>query len=81
MANRLLINMQNKIESINDALRMLHRMKKGEEITVGKIAGCTEMTFSLKENSNTEYNNTVEKLITERENLQIRVNRMTRYSA
>lgn len=81
MTNRLLTNMQNKIQTINDALTMLHRMKKGEEVTVGKVAGCTQMTFSLKENSNEEYNNAVDKLITERENLQLRVNRMTRYSA
>lgn len=81
MTNRLLINMQNKIVEINDALKMLNRMKQGEEITVGKIAGCTQMTFSLKENSDVEYQLAVEKLLTERENLEDRVYHMTKNTA
>lgn len=79
MVNRLLINMQNKIDVISESIKMMHKLQKGESVTVGKVEGCREMTFVMKEGySMQEFNEKIDKLVTERENLQIRVDRMTR---
>ena len=72
--NRLLMNMQNKIETINGSIGMIYQLKNGETITV---KGLHTMSFKAKEDSNS-LNETLEKLFIERENLQNRVDRMRR---
>lgn len=77
MINRLLINMQNKIETINGAIDMIYRLQKGETITVGDSSpALTTVSVSMKENSTFDYNKRLIELFEERENLQVRVNRM-----
>lgn len=75
--NRLLINMQNKIETINGAISMIYRLQNGETITVGDSSpALTTFSVSIKENSNFDCNKRLTELFEERENLQMRVNRM-----
>ena len=71
--NRLLINMKNKIDTINGAIDMIYRLQKGETI---KLKGLHQFNISAKENSHVDFNQRLSELFEERENLQIRVNRM-----
>jgi hypothetical protein len=71
--NRLLINMKSKIDTINGAIDMIYRLQKGEVI---KINGLHSFNVTAKENSHVNFNEKLSELFIERENLQIRVNRM-----
>jgi hypothetical protein len=71
--NRLLINMKNKIDIINGAIDMIYRLKKGETI---KLNGLHSFSVTAKENNHVDFNKRLCELFEERENLQIRVNRM-----
>ena len=71
--NRLLINMKNKVETINGAINMIYRLKKGETITVN---GLTSISVSLKNNEDFDANKRLRELFDERENLQVRIDRM-----
>lgn len=72
--NRLLINMKNKIETINGAIDMIFRLKKGETI---HLNGLFNYNVKMEDNKDFDYNKRLSELYEERENLQIRVNRMT----
>ncbi len=71
--NRLLINMKSKIETINGAIDMIYRLKKGETI---ELNGLHTFHVSLENNKDFDYNKRLCELFEERENLQVRVNRM-----
>jgi len=71
--NRLLINMKKKVETINGAIDIIYRMKKGETITV---TGLCSFSVSLENNQDFDANKRLNELFVERENLQIRINRM-----
>jgi hypothetical protein len=71
--NRLLINMKNKVEIINGAIDMIYRLKKGETITVN---GLNTFSVSLENNKDFDTNKRLRELFDERENLQIRIERM-----
>lgn len=71
--NRLLINMKNKVEIINGAIDVIFRMKKGEVI---QINGLHSFQVSMKGNEDFDFNKRLSELYEERENLQVRINRM-----
>lgn len=71
--NRLLINMKNKVETINGAIDMIYRLKKGETITLN---GLNTISVSLENNKDFDTNKRLRELFEERENLQVRINRM-----
>jgi hypothetical protein len=71
--NRLLINMKNKVDTINGAIDMIYRLKKGETITLN---GLNTISVSLENNKDFDTNKRLCELFEERENLQIRINRM-----
>ncbi|MDK2772971.1 MAG: hypothetical protein KYX68_12205 [Flavobacterium sp.] len=71
--NRLLINMKNKVETINGAIDMIFRLKKGETI---KLNGLHSFEVSIDNNKDFDYNKRLSELYQERENLQIRIMRM-----
>ena len=75
--NRLLINMQNKVEIINGAISMIIRLKKGETIVLN---GIHRFEVSMENNKDFDYNKRLSELYEERENLQIRINRMSGYN-
>lgn len=72
--NRLLINMQNKVEIINGAINVIFRIKKGETIVLN---GIHKFEVSMETNKDFDYNKRLSELYEERENLQIRINRMS----
>lgn len=77
--NRLLINMKNKIDVIDVAIDMIYKLERGETIKFGEdIDDPLVMKFSIskKENNDFDFNKRLSELFDERENLQIRVNRM-----
>jgi hypothetical protein len=66
--------MKNKIDIINGSIDMLYRLQKGETI---KLNGLHELNVTAKEGSSpNDFNKRLCELFEERENLQIRVNRM-----
>jgi hypothetical protein len=66
--------MKNKIDIINGSIDMLYRLQKGETI---KLNGLQELNVTSKEgSSHNDFNKRLCELFEERENLQIRVNRM-----
>jgi flagellar motor switch protein FliM len=71
--NRLLINMKNKVDTINGAIDMIYRLKKGETITLN---GLNTISVSLENNKDFDTNKRLCELFEERENLQVRINRM-----
>lgn len=72
--NRLLINMQKKVEIINGAINVIFRIKKGEMIVLN---GIHRFEVSMETNKDFDYNKRLSELCEERENLQIRINRMS----
>lgn len=72
--NRLLINMQKKVEIINGAIDMIFRLKNGETIVLN---GIHRFEVSMESNKDFDYNKRLLELYEERENLQIRINRMS----
>lgn len=75
--NRLLINMQKKVEIINGAIDMIFRLKNGETIVLN---GIHRFEVSMESNKDFDYNKRLLELYEERENLQIRINRMVRHN-
>lgn len=71
--NRLLINMKNKVDTINGAIDMIFRLKKGETI---QLNGIHTFQVSMENNEDFDFNKRLSELYEERENLQIRINRM-----
>ena len=71
--NRLLINMKNKVETINRAIDMIFRLKKGEVI---QLNGLCSFQISMEGNEDFDFNKRLSELYDERENLQVRINRM-----
>ena len=71
--NRLLINMKNKVETINGAIDMIFRMKKGEVI---QLNGLYSFQVSMEGNEDFDFNKRLSELYDERENLQVRIKRM-----
>jgi hypothetical protein len=71
--NRLLINMKNKVEIINGAIDMIYKLKKGETI---RLNGLNTISVSLENNKDFDTNKRLSELFEERENLQVRINRM-----
>lgn len=72
--NRLLINMVNKIDTINGGIDMIYRLQKGETI---QLNGLHKINLKAEDGSHNHYNEILCELFEERENLQIRVNRMS----
>jgi hypothetical protein len=70
--------MQNKIDIINGSINMVYQIQKGQTIKFGEnIDGALKFSVGMNEGQNpNDYNHVLEKLFLERENLQIRVNRM-----
>ena len=65
--------MQNKIESIDGSISMCYKFLKGETV---ELNGLHKMTFGRKEETtNEQIYSTIDKLMLERDNLQMRVNR------
>ena len=75
--NRLLINMQKKVEIINGAIDMIFRLKNGETIVLN---GIHRFEVSMESNKDFDYNKRLLELYEERENLQIKINRMVRHN-
>lgn len=71
--NRLLINMKSKVEVINGAIGMIYKLQKGETI---ELNGLHKMNIKAKEGSHNDFNERLCELFQERENLQVRINRM-----
>ena len=71
--NRLLINMKNKVDNIDDAIGMIYRLKCGETITLN---GINTLSISLENNKEFDINKRLSELKKEREKLQVRINRM-----
>ena len=65
--------MKNKVDTINGAIDMIYRLKKGETITLN---GLNTISVSLENNKDFDTNKRLCELFEERENLQIRINRM-----
>ena len=72
--NRLLINMRNKIDSLNDAIDLVNRFERGETIKLGGLLN-REIVAS-KDAKKEDFELAREKLRAERDNLQNRVYRM-----
>ena len=72
--NRLLINMRNKIDSLNDAIDLVNRFERGETIKLGGLLN-REIGAS-KDAKKEDFELAREKLRAERDNLQNRVYRM-----
>ena len=72
--NRLLINMRNKIDSLNDAIDLVNRFERGETIKLGGLLNreIGASKYAKKE----DFELAREKLRAERDNLQNRVYRM-----
>ena len=69
--NRLLINMKNKIDGLNDAIKMINQLERGEEIHLG---GLLNRSFGASKDAKPEdFELAREKLRIERDNLQKRV--------
>jgi hypothetical protein len=75
--NRLLINMQNKIEVLKGAIKMCDQLINGETI---ELNGLHKMNVTAKENSHGDIMKRKYELIEEVENLYIRVERMGGFS-
>lgn len=71
--NRLLINMKSKVETINGAIDMIFRLKRGETITLN---GLNTFEVSIENNLDFDYNKRLSELYEERDNLQVRIARM-----
>jgi len=72
--NRLLINMKNKIDSLNDAIDLVDKFERGEII---KLGGLLNREFGASKDAKKEdFELAREKLRAERDNLQNRVYRM-----
>ena len=72
--NRLLINMRNKIDSLNDAIKMINQLERGETIHLG---GLLNRSFGANKDAKPEdFELAREKLRNERTNLENRVYRM-----
>jgi len=65
--------MKNKIDIINGAIDMIYKLQKGETI---HLNGLHKINVTAKGNSHVDLNKRLCELFEERENLQIRVNRM-----
>ena len=65
--------MKNKVDTINGAIDMIYRFKKGETITLN---GLNTISVSLENNKDFDTNKRLCELFEERENLQVRINRM-----
>ena len=72
--NRLLINMRNRIDSLNDAIDLVNRFERGETIKLGGLLN-REIGAS-KDAKKEDFELAREKLRAERDNLQNRVYRM-----
>ena len=71
---RLLINMRNKIDSLNDAIKMINQLERGETIHLG---GLLNRSFgATKEAKPEDFELAREKLRAERTNLENRVYKM-----
>ena len=69
--NRLLINMRNKIDSLNDAIDLVNKFERGETI---KLGGLLNREFGASKDAKKEdFELAREKLRAERDNLQKRV--------
>lgn len=66
--------MQKKVEIINGAIDMIFRLKNGETIVLN---GIHRFEVSMESNKDFDYNKRLLELYEERENLQIRINRMS----
>jgi len=72
--NRLLINMKNKIDDLNDAIDLVNKFERGETI---KLGGLLNREFGTgKDAKKEDFELAREKLRAERDNLQKRVYRM-----
>lgn len=72
--NRLLINMKNKIDSLNDAIDLVNKLERGETI---KLGGLINREFGANKDAKKEdFEVAREKLRVERDDLQNRVYRM-----
>ena len=71
--NRLLINMKNKIDTINGAIEMINNLQKGKTI---KLNGLYSYSVSAEGNPNFDFEKRLTELFEERERLQIRVDKM-----
>ena len=69
--------MQKKVEIINGAIDMIFRLKNGETIVLN---GIHRFEVSMESNKDFDYNKRLLELYEERENLQIKINRMVRYN-
>lgn len=69
--------MQKKVEIINGATDMIFRLKNGETIVLN---GIHRFEVSMESNKDFDYNKRLLELYEERENLQIRINRMVRHN-
>lgn len=69
--------MQKKVEIINGAIDMIFRLKNGETIVLN---GIHRFEVSMESNKDFDYNKRLLELYEERENLQIRINRMVRHN-
>lgn len=66
--------MQKKVEIINGAIDMIFRLKNEETIVLN---GIHRFEVSMESNKDFDYNKRLLELYEERENLQIRINRMS----
>jgi hypothetical protein len=74
--NRLLINMKNKVDSINDAIGMLAQLRNGETI---HLNGLHKMTFAVKKDTKPEdFEEAFQKLYNEREMLKDKIYNMNK---
>lgn len=73
--NRLLANMKSKIKTIDSSINMVCRLQNGETIEVN---GLHKMSFKAKDGIDGEFDKVLCRLFEERDNLQVRVNRMER---
>ena len=69
--------MQKKVEIINGAIDMIFRLKNGETIVLN---GIHRFEVSMESNKDFDYNKRLLELYEERENLQIKINRMVRHN-
>ena len=65
--------MKNKVDTINGAIQMIHKLKNGETI---ELNGLYKYTISAKENKDFDFDKRLNELYTERENLQKRINNL-----
>jgi hypothetical protein len=73
--NRLLVNMKNKVEILNGAIKMCDQLANGESI---HLKGFYEFDVSKGKNSKEDMINRKYQLIEERHNLIQRIERMSK---